>query len=212
MLTPKIIECLLNWRVTAETAPKTVIVDPETLNTAFHRAEPHGVILKNPGTAIRPPNAESSERDVFSNDGVERLTNAAPTLDWQTLILLGYFVGARLRDCVQMKWENVHPEKGVIIYHQQKTGNKAIVPMHYHVIEHLKQLSKFGTDGFLCPKLANKVPGGEHGLSEGFKRIVSKAGIDPMTVEGKGTRKFTRLTFHCKRHAEDHCLWAAGTV
>ena len=88
MLTPKIIECLLNWRVTAETAPKTVIVDPETLNTAFHRAEPHGVILKNPGTAIRPPNAESSERDVFSNDGVERLTNAAPTLDWQPLILL----------------------------------------------------------------------------------------------------------------------------
>jgi integrase len=32
--------------------------------------------------------------------------------EWQALILLGYFIGARLSDCVQMKWENIQPEQG----------------------------------------------------------------------------------------------------
>lgn len=211
-VTPKLIEGYLNWRLKSGMAPKTVIVDLKTLNTAFRRAEVYGIILKNPVAAIRPPKAECSERGVFSNDDVQKLLNAAPNLDWQTLILLGYFVGARLRDCVQMKWENVHPEQGVIIYHQQKTGKKVIVPMHYHVIEHLNHLSTFGTEGFLCPKLADKGPGGKHGLSEGFKRIIRKAGLDPMTVQGKGIRKFSKLTFHSLRHSFNSALANAGVA
>jgi integrase len=149
---------------------------------------------------------------LFTQEEVQRLLNAAPFVEWQTLILLGYFVGARLRDCVQMKWEHVHPEEGVIVYQQQKSGKKVVVPMHYHVIEHLKQLSQYGTEGFLCPKLATKGPGGKHGLSEGFKRIVRKAGIDPMTVPGKGIRNFTKRTFHSLRHSFNSALANAGVA
>lgn len=162
--------------------------------------------------AIRPPKAESSERDVFTPDEVKRLLEAAPSLEWQTLILLGYFIGARLGDCVSMKWDNVNPEHGAIIYVQQKTGKKVIVPMHFHVIEHLKYLSTFGTTGFLCPKLSGKGSGGKHGLSEGFKRIVKKAGIDPMTVQGKGVRNFTKRTFHSLRHSFNSALANAGVA
>ena len=41
-------------------------------------------------------------------------------------------------------------------------------------------------------------PGGRHGLSEGFKRIVRKAGPDLQTVQGNGKERllegpFTRL-------------------
>jgi integrase len=109
-----------------------------------------------------------------------------------------------------MKWDNIHPEQGVIIYHQQKTGKKVTVPMHFHVIEHLKYISTFGTTGFLCPKLASKGPGGKHGLSEGFKRIVIKAGLDPMVVKGKGVRNFTKRTFHSLRHSFNSALANAG--
>lgn len=59
-----------------------------------------------------------------------------------------------------MQWANVHPEDGVIVYEQHTTGKKVVVPMHYHVIEHLKHLSQFGTDGYLCPTLAPKGSGG----------------------------------------------------
>ena len=209
-VTPKDAEDFLNSRLIAKVAPKTAIVDLKTLNIAFRRAENYGIILKNPVVAVRPPKEVCSERDVFTQDDIQKLLAAAPSLEWQTLILLGYFMGARLRDCVRMSWENIKPETGFIEYEQQKTGKKVSVPMHLHVIEHLKFLSTFGTTGFLCPKLASKITGGRRGLSETFKRIVEKAGLDPMTVKGKGIRKFSRRTFHSLRHSFNSALANAG--
>ncbi|MHB8519208.1 MAG: tyrosine-type recombinase/integrase [Limisphaerales bacterium] len=211
-VTPQHVEEFLNSRLNEGVAPKTAIVDLKTLNTAFRRAEAYGTILKNPVAAVRPPKMESSEREVFTHEEVQKILNAAPSLDWQTLILLGYFVGARLSDCVQMKWDNVRPEDGVIVYHQKKTGKKVIVPMHYHVIEHVDYLCTFGIEGYLCPSLAQKGPGGKHGLSESFKRIVRKAGIDPMVVPGKGVRNFTKRTFHSLRHSFNSTLANAGVA
>jgi integrase len=209
-LTHKDIETFLNERLKTGVAPQTAIIDLKTMNTAFRRAEAYGIILKNPVAAVRMPKNNASEREVFTHDEVQKMLNAVPFLEWQTLILLGYFIGARLGDCVHMKWENIHPEQGVIIYHQQKTGKKVTVPMHFHVIEHLKYISTFGTTGLMCPKLSTKGSGGKHGLSEGFKRIVIKAGLDPMEVKGKGIRNFTKRTFHSLRHSFNSALANAG--
>jgi integrase len=109
-----------------------------------------------------------------------------------------------------MSWENVHPEDGVIVYQQQKTRKRVIVPMHFHVIEHLNYLRTFGTTGYLCPTLATKRAGGKHGLSEGFKRIVLNAGLDLGTVQGMGRREFNRRTFHSLRHSFNSILANAG--
>ena len=209
-VTPQDIENHLNLRLKSGIAPKTAIVDLKIIKVAFHRAENYGTILKNPVAAVQLPKEDSSEREVFTHDEIQKMLNATPTLEWQTLILLGYFIGARLCDCVQMKWENVFPEVGVISYQQQKTGKKVTVPMHFHVIEHLKYMATFGTSGFLCPKLAAKGSGGKHGLSEGFKRVVLKAGLDPMTVKGKGVRNFSRRTFHSLRHSFNSAMANAG--
>lgn len=209
-IAPRDVEGFLNARLKVGIAPKTAIVDLKTINIAFRRAENYGIILKNPVIAVRPPKEVCSERDVFTQEEVQRLLNAAPVIDWQTLILLGYFTGARLRDCVTMTWDNVKPDPGVIEYEQHKTGKKVTVPMHYHVIEHLKFLSTFGTEGPLCPKLAGKVTGGRRGLSETFKRIVEKAGLDPMVVKGKGIRNFSKRSFHSLRHSFNSALANAG--
>ena len=209
-VTPQDVEKHLTWRLKSGVANKTAIVDIKIIKIAFRRAENYGTILRNPVAAVRLPKEDSSEREVFTHDEIQKLINATPTLEWQTLILLGYFIGARLCDCVQMKWENVLPEGGVISYQQQKTGKKVVVPMHFHVIKHLKHMATFGTTGFLCPKLAAKGSGGKHGLSEGFNRIVLKAGLDPMTVQGKGVRKFSRRTFHSLRHSFNSAMANAG--
>ncbi len=209
-VTPAEVEGFLNWRLNSGAAPKTAIVDVKSLKVAFRRAELYGIILKNPVAAVQLPKDESSERGIFTQEEIQTLVGAAPSLEWQTLILLGYFLGARLSDCVHMKWENIHPTDGVIVYEQKKTGKRVVVPMHYHIIEHLDYLRTFGTTGFLCPKLAMKGPGGKHGLSEGFKRIATKAGIDLGVIEGKGTRKFTQRTFHSLRHSFNSILANAG--
>jgi integrase len=209
-VTPQDVENYLTWRLKSGVANKTAIVDIKIIKIAFRRAENYGTILKNPVAAVRLPKEESSEREVFTHEEIQKLITATPTLEWQTLILLGYFTGARLCDCVQMKWENVFPAEGVISYQQQKTGKKVVVPMHFHVIKHLKYMATFGTTGFLCPKLVAKGSGGKHGLSEGFNRIVLKAGLDPMTIQGKGVRKFSRRTFHSLRHSFNSAMANAG--
>jgi site-specific recombinase XerD len=127
-VTSKDVDHFLTSRLKSGAAPKTAIVDLKTLNTAFRRAEAYGTILKNPVAAVRPPKEECSERDIFTYEEVQKILGAAPSLEWQTLILLGYFVGARLGDCVQMKWDNVYAEQGVVIYHQKRLAKRSLCP------------------------------------------------------------------------------------
>jgi len=211
-VTPKNIEDFLNQRLSSGIAPKTAIIDLKTLNTAFSRAESYGMILKNPLAPVRRPKEDSSEREVFTHEEVQRLLDAAPNVEWQTLIMLGYFVGARLSDCAHMKWENIDPERGIIVYHPRKTGKKVVVPMHFHVIEHLQHLATFGTEGYLSPTLVKRVSGGENGLSGAFRRIVERAGIDPGLVAGKGIRRFSKRSFHSLRHSFNSNLANAGVA
>jgi site-specific recombinase XerD len=81
---PKDVEDFLTWRLDSGATPKTAIVDLKTLNTAFRRAEAYGTILKNPVAAVRPPKEDSSERDVFTHEEIQKLIAVAPSLDWET--------------------------------------------------------------------------------------------------------------------------------
>lgn len=209
-ISPSHIEHFVTERMQSGLAPMTVKVDLKTLGTAFRRAEVHELIIKNPVPAVTPPKAESSERGIFTPEEVEKIINAAPSVDWQTLILLGYFVGARLSDCVHMRWDNVDPDNQVISFEQQKTKRKVIVPIHPILLQHLVYLSDHFTKGYLCPTLAAKGPGGKHGLSEGFKRIMKRAGVDVQLSEGKGVRRFCKRTFHSLRHSFTSSLANAG--
>jgi integrase len=58
--------------------------------------------------------------------------------------------------------------------------------------------------------MAELGPGGRHGLSEGFKRIVEKAGLDLQKVKGTGVRSISRRTFHALRHSFTSALANAG--
>ena len=60
--------------------------------------------------------------------------------------------------------------------------------------------------------MADKGPGGRHGLSESFKAIVRKAGLDLQTVQGGGDRKISRRTFHALRHSFTSALANAGVA
>jgi integrase len=210
-VTARQVEDFLHERLKAGVAPKTAIVDLKILNSAFRRAEKYGTILHNPVPAVQLPKLQSSEREIFTHEEVYKLLNAAPTQEWQTLILLGYFAGARLGDCLAMRWENINFEKGALSYIQKKTGKRVTVPLHGQVVIHLANLDKPG-EGFLCPTLAAKTSGGKTGLSETFKRIVIAAGLDTMNVEGKGIRKFNKRTFHSLRHSFNSVLANAGVA
>lgn len=209
-IAPRHIDLFLNRRLEEGVAPKTAIVDVKTISIALRRAMRYGYIERNPAEVVKLPKAVSSMREVFSLAEIHSLVKATPNADWQTLILLGAFTGARLGDCLRMTWEDLIPEHKVLVYTQQKTGKKVALPVHADLLDHLARMSEGGTEGFLCRSLAKKSQAGKHGISEGFKRIVERAGLDLMVVKGKGMQNFTRRTFHSLRHTFSSILAGQG--
>ena len=102
------------------------------------------------------------------------------------------------------------PVKKVIRYTQQKTGKEVVVPIHYDLFERLCWLNEFVQEDPLCGELSGRGLGGAHGLSEGFKRVMKKAGIDQGVVQGKGHQRFSKLTFHSLRHSFNSTFADAG--
>lgn len=194
-------------------ASKTVSVDAKTLNTAFNLARKLQFISANPvekALTVHPIKVESSERERFTAEQVAKLLQTA-TGEWKTVILLGFYTGARLGDCAAMKWESVKLSAGVIDFVVEKTSKRIVIPMHPDLEAHLESIASTDKpETFLCPSLAEKGTSGKHGLSESFKRIMAKAGIDSQTVQGQGNRQFSKVTFHSLRHSFNSILANAG--
>jgi integrase len=206
------IEAFLAKRKKAGCAPTTINLDGKILRTALNKARREGLITTNPAEAVDLPAKNSVERGTFTAAEVKMLVDEAER-EWKTLILLGYYTGARLSDCCRMKWKDVDLSAGTVTYIQRKTGKEVAVPLHPELQTHLEKLASTDKpDIFIMPGMADKGPGGRHGLSESFKRIVRKAGIDLQTVQGGGNRKISRRTFHALRHSFTSALANAGVI
>jgi integrase len=116
-----------------------------------------------------------------------------------------------------MRLANLSPSTNItfcgifLAYTQAKTGEKVTVPIHPDLAAHLGKLA--GTDKpeiFIMPHMAGLKPGGRHGLSEGFKRIMRNAGLDIEKVKSAGVRQLSRRTFHALRHSFTSALANQG--
>jgi integrase len=209
-VTARDIESFLTKRKKAGCSSTTINLDGKILRTAFNKARKEGLITINPGEAVDLPAQDSVERGTFATSEVKLLVNAAHG-EWKTLILLGYYTGARLGDCCCMKWNDVDLTGGVLSYLQQKTAKKVVMPLHSELQTWLEQIASTDKpDIFIMPGMSQKGPGGRHGLSESFKNIVRKAGLDLQTVQGSGRRKISKRTFHALRHSFTSGLANAG--
>ncbi len=200
-LTAADVERFLNYRTAKGLAPKTVNVDVKIIRGALNTARRQGLIPTNPAEAVELPEVDSMERGTFNPAEVKMLVDTAEG-EWKTIIMLAYFTGARLSDCARMQWEGVDLAAGTLTYTQAKTGAKVTAPLHPDLLAALNKLA--GTDKpevFILPALAAQRGSGRRGLSETFKKIMRKAGVDAQTVKGKGNQMFSKRSFHALRHS-----------
>ncbi len=209
-ITARDIESFLTKRTKGGCGPTTVNLDGKILRTALNKARRQGLISTNPAEAAELPEKDSVERSPFSAAEVKTLVDTAEG-EWKTLIMVGYFTGARLSDCCVMEWSSLDSANGTLTYVQRKTGKKVTIPLHPDLQAHLQQLPS-SDEKFIMPGMADKGPGGRHGLSESFKKIMRKAGLDLQTVQGRGIRKISRRTFHSLRHSFTSALANANVA
>ncbi|MDC0218612.1 tyrosine-type recombinase/integrase [Verrucomicrobia bacterium] len=208
---PKDVQSFLELRLEEGCAPSTISIDGKALRGAFNHAVKQGLLPNNPADAVELPARNSVKRGTFTPAEIGILLETAQG-EWKDLILIAYYTGARLSDCTRMKWADVDLAGGTLTYAVKKKGGaEQQIPLHEHLEAHLVSLtSQDEPTEYIMPDMARKGPGGRHGLSEGFKRIMRKAGLALQTVQGGGKRKLARRTFHSLRHSFTSALANAG--
>jgi integrase len=197
----------------------------------FRSATREGLLLANPCAALESlPEDDSTERQVFSVADVSKLVNAAGEpawqdpvfiegrsdtetrasrcLDWQGMILVGFYAGARLGDCARLTWGNVNLSNKSLTFIPAKTSRKRRkleVPLHPRLVAYLEPLAgDKDKDSPLFPSQFAAPVGGRHGLSSQFIAIMDFGGIDRKTLRAGtkgGQRAQHARSFHALRHS-----------
>ncbi len=197
----------------------------------FRSATREGLLLASPAAALeRLLEDDSSEREVFTVAEIGQLVTAAgnPTwqsaifsaktpnvatraprcADWQGMILVGFYAGARIGDCARLTWGNVNLSRKTLSFMPAKTDRKKKrleVPLHPRLVAFLEpRAADTDKDSPLFPSLVKTSPSGKAGLSSQFVAIMDAANIDRRTVrEGTtgGQRAQHARSFHALRHS-----------
>jgi integrase len=196
----------------------------------FRHAMRDGLILSNPAAALaRLPELDSTEREVFTVAEVGNLVKSAGNpvwqdpvflstkeendnrsarcADWQGMILMGFYAGARLGDCARLTWGNMNLAQKTLSFMPAKTERKRKrleVPLHPRLVTWLKDRKAGADDAPIFPALFSCQIGGRHGLSSQFIAIMNAAKVDRRTTregsKGKQRAQHAR-SFHALRHS-----------
>lgn len=197
----------------------------------FRSAMREGLLLASPCAALeRLPEDDSTEREVFTVAEVGKMVNtagdaawqdtvfpagkahddtrAARCDDWQGMILVGFYAGARIGDCGSLTWGNLNLARKTLSFMPAKTSRKRKrleVPLHPRLVSWLNHRTP-GTDADpLFPSLVKSPVGGRHGLSSMFIAIMEAAEIDRRNVR-EGTKGGQRAQHARSFHALQHSL------
>jgi integrase len=205
-------------------APSTINGDVTILSAAFNAALRQGHISVNPCLAIEPVKDRAAARkETFTPDQVAALVRVADTDDWKGLILVGFYCGARLCDCSNLRWQqiNLDAEIKTIRFQQGKTGREVVMVIHPALEKFLATLRKRrkivpltsrSDVAYVFPSLAGRTA---DPLSKYFRhKIMEPAGIQQRVIRerdaaGSG-RVVNALTFHSLRHTFNSILANAG--
>jgi integrase len=183
----------------------------QTLRGLFQTAHGEGLITRNPLDAIKSLRREPAEKGTFTAAQISQLLEAAPDAEWRGLIALGYYTGGRVGDLSRLTWEKIDLEQHTINFRQQKTGTAVLVPIHPELARYLSELPHGIGRAPVLPALS--VIKKTCRLSEGFTRIMLKAGIDQGVARkkaGQAGRNVSKLSFHSLRHSFTSELARAG--
>lgn len=211
-LQPVDVENFKAWLI-GKVAPTTVNKSIKVLKAAFTAAVAKRQLEFSPAQHIEPIAEDESNRRPFSAAELRKLMAKADG-EWRTMVLLGYYIGQRLRDCANMTWRRVDLLEGTINLSTKKTKRRQDIPIAEPLLKHLSTLAGDDPDAPLCPSLHNQ-PASK--LSAAFYRLMVDAGLVEKRdhqSKGKGRdgkRERTGISFHSLRYNTTSALKSSGT-
>jgi integrase len=192
-------------------APATVNLDITILSSAFNSAWKQGHVSVNPCSAIEPLKDKPQRKHVFTPEQVTALVKTAEG-DWKGLILVAFYIGARLGDAANLRWQNVDLVSTIktIRFQPGKGGGEVVTVIHPALEDYLLSLSApKSDDAFLFPSLAGR---NVSPLSKAFRQLMEKARIQQSVIRerSKSGRSVNALSFHSLRHSFSSILANVG--
>lgn len=207
-ITDKEVRAFRDSRRKAGRVAKTCNQNLKVLRSLFGDAVKIAAILHNPATAIKTlAETDSTSREPFSMGEVANLIEAAPSTDWEGVILIGAFTGLRLVDACNLKAGNLDLDRGVLNLTPRKTERKGTtveIPLHPEVVDYFARNEPSPFDATpLFPSLAIDKSGGRGGLSAQFRGIMEASGVArnvTRKTEDGAARETAARSFHSLRH------------
>ena len=184
-------------------------------------AEAAGAVVKNPARHVKPlKTSRGSARRAFTLPEMQRLLAVADD-EWRSMILFGFYTGARLGDLASARWQQIDLQAGVFTYTSRKTQQTAIVSLSRVLREHVEKMpagdepaQPLHPRAFAAWSLRQK----SNTVSRSFGELLAAAGLvaerpREKKEDGKGRsarREASDLSFHCLRHTTVSLLKSAG--
>jgi integrase len=202
-----------------QTGASTVNHDLVGIKMIFKAARRLGRITEDPAEFVAPvrefDDPSEEKRRPFTIAELQALLATADD-EWQSMIKLGLYSGARLGDIALLRWSNVDLERGELRFTARKTGKSTLLPIVGPMLSHLETLaSSEDPHGFLHPRAAGVLnrTNQSAGLSRLFGELLEQAGLRPVKSDNSlPRRRGNSLSFHSLRHTMVSLLKDAGVA
>ena len=203
-------------------APSTANLSLKIVRLIFAAAERDGVITRNEALHVKRLKSETDavRKRAFTLPELRRLLEVCDE-EWRSLVLFGFYTGARLGDLAMLTWQNLDFDTGEVRYASRKTNRIVIVPIATALRRHIEGLPA-GDDPKqpLHPRAFGLVgaEGRTGTLSRQFNELLAEAGLvaarsHAARKDGKGRsgrRTVSEISFHALRHTAVSLLKSAG--
>ena len=211
---------IIAWRQeeAAEVTPTTVNTAVGVLKIAFASAVEQGVIDTNPFSGLKPLKKTNSIRRGFTIDELNRVL-ALASAEWRSMILFGFYTGARLQDISRLTWSNIDLPRQELHFVAKKTARRMVIPIHPALMEHISEMpAPPNPEAPLHPKAMDTVErlGRVGSLSSRFRDLLVSAELArPRLRKADPARRQRRrapceLSYHSLRHTATSMLKDAG--
>lgn len=193
-------------------APSTINKSIKVLKASFANAVAKRQLEFSPAEHVESIEVEDCNRRPFTSGELKKILQAA-NVEWQTMILVAFYTGLRLRDCANLTWQNIELHTGTINVLTEKTKRRQVLPLAEPLSRHLQKLAGDNPNAPLCQTLHGK---NASWLSKQFYDVMVKAKLakerdHQSTGKGRdGKREKSQISFHSLRYNTTSALKSSG--
>ena len=161
----------------------------QCIKSFMHIAEAWDVVAWQDWDSVSKLEVPKKLIEYHSEEEVNKLLDACPTLEWKVIVRLAADAGLRREEIMDLRWEDVEANNNMIYVNMDKKGYVRTIPTTQCLKEVLVEMRKVAKNEFVINE--GRDSSNKNYLNTQYKKIAQKAGIS-------STMQKLRHTFACQ--------------